>query len=181
LFPWAWLIRTVGLTKMKTFLALLALCLPAVLCGAVPSRYYYEQANEPRFDEIKLGMAIADVNKICGGRSFPPFETVRGGFAFAVDEQRSGILALPWHIDLKQTVDFFTSKKRVLVVFYKEGKAHGLMLFDFAKGEWENRSRPKDTDEKKEPNQSTQRNAGSRPSSDDSPVSETSSSLGPRG
>ena len=34
---------------------------------------------------------------------------------------------------------------------------------------------------KKEPNQSPQRNAGSRPSSDDSPASETPPSLGPRG
>ena len=34
---------------------------------------------------------------------------------------------------------------------------------------------------KKKPNQPLQRNAGSRPSSDDSPASETPSSLGPRG
>ena len=36
-------------------------------------------------------------------------------------------------------------------------------------------------DMKKKPNQPTQRNAGSRPSSADSPASETPSSLGPRG
>ena len=36
-------------------------------------------------------------------------------------------------------------------------------------------------EEKKEPIQSPQRNAGSRPSSGDSPGSETPSSLGPRG
>ncbi len=139
---------------MKTLLTLITLFLPALLYSAVPSRFYYEQANEPRFDEIELGMLIEDVNKICGGRPYSPFETVRGGFAFAVDENRSGILALPWHIDLNQTVDFFTSKKRVLVVFYKDRKAHGLMVFDFATSRWDNRSRAKEPAQKEgEPGQ----------------------------
>ena len=126
---------------MKT----LTLIIGLLLWSAAPAfamRDYYEQANEQRFDDVHIQMTFAEVHEICGGHLFLPFETIRSGFAFAVDEKRSGILALPWHIDLNQMVDFFTSSKRALVVFYKEGKVDGIMVFDFSKSKWENRSRP---------------------------------------
>lgn len=129
---------------MKRMLLVFALLQAVAFARDIfPRRCYYEQANEQHFDEVHIGMKAGEVEKICGGRVYPPFETIRIGFAFAVDGERSGILSLPWHIDLDQMVDFFTSKKRVLVVFYKNEKTDGIMIYDFAKGRWENRSRPR--------------------------------------
>jgi hypothetical protein len=133
--------------KIAYFLALQLLACTAVAGDHVLPRSYFQNARESNFDQVQLGQSVARVRKLCEGSEYLPFETARGGFAFAVDSSGRGILALPSQIGADQKADFFTSKKRVLVAFYDNVKVNGIMVFSFETGKWDNRSEfkgPKD-------------------------------------
>jgi len=106
-------------------------------------RTYFKEANSPGFDKVVPGLSRGKVRELCGGEKYGQFETLRNGrFAFSVDWYPAGVLALPGHIRLDREIDFFVSKekKRTIVVFYKDEKADGILVFDFSTGRWENRS-----------------------------------------
>jgi len=134
---------TVRPMKVAYILVLQLLACVAMAADVAPPRTYFQNAREGNFDQVQLGQTVAEVRKLCGGKEYPPFETARDGFAFAVDSSGQGLLSLPWHIDADQKADFFTSKKRVLVAFYVSSKVNGILVFSFETGKWDNRSRPK--------------------------------------
>lgn len=106
-------------------------------------RNYFKEADDSKFDQIVQGLSREKVRELCGGKKYGQFETLRNGrFAFGVDDYPAGVLSLPGHIRLDQEIDFFVSKekKKAIVVFFKEEKADGILVFDFSAGRWENRS-----------------------------------------
>ena len=82
-------------------------------------RHYFEHCNDKIAPPLSVGMTREEVRELSGGQEYPPFETVRGGFAFALDEKRSGFYVLSgWMPQENMPIDFLVSDKNVTYVRY---------------------------------------------------------------
>lgn len=86
---------------------------------ALSQRRYFQEVRGERFSQIGEGMTETEVRTLLGGIEYPAFETRHGGFAFALDEERSGFLSFPdWTPPENRHVDFFVAEEALLVVYY---------------------------------------------------------------
>ncbi len=82
-------------------------------------RHYFEHCQDRIYPPLSVGMTRDEVRELAGGQEYPPFETVRGGFAFALDEKRSGFYVLSgWMPQESIPIDFFISDQNIMYVRY---------------------------------------------------------------
>ena len=89
--------------------------------NGVFSNHYFNKCKDEDFLKITKGMLRDEVRNIIGGKEYLPFETVRGGFAFALDNERSEFFVFDgWMPSGSYSYDFFISDKNLLLVYYDE-------------------------------------------------------------
>jgi hypothetical protein len=167
---------------MKT----LALLFIVTLAGCMNSHEKSPSVGvERKASVIYIGMPFEEAElllKTYGAETYQDQSLMRAGTA------RQGYKSQKYH---------HPNKRADLEVVSKSEKGvrtiHGLLISTYIPKSWESKTDPEvakyhdsferrqEIDLEKEPNRPPQRNAGSRPSSGDSPASETLSSLGPRG
>ena len=82
-------------------------------------RHYFEHCKEHIDPPLAVGMTRDEVRELAGGREYPLFETVRGGFAFALNEKRSDLYVFQgWMPQSNAVIDFFVSDNKVIYVRY---------------------------------------------------------------
>ncbi|MCX5709866.1 MAG: hypothetical protein NT088_03950 [Candidatus Omnitrophica bacterium] len=101
----------------------------------VPPNHYFSHCKEGNFSKAARGMSREEIKKLMGGNEYPPFETVKGGFCFAVDEKRSGFFCFDnWMPRDNLTRDFFLSENNLLYVHYDtENKVEAFSIYPLNK------------------------------------------------
>jgi len=99
--------------------------------GNAIKRHYINQCNDDKFIKVIKGMTRKDVRLLVGGVEYIPFETVHGGFSFALDNNRSHFYVFPgWMPPTDAARDFFVSDKNILYVRYdKQNKIDALAIY----------------------------------------------------
>lgn len=118
-----------------------------------------------------------------------PPETVAPRFSFPFEFRRGGGAVTPGEVIILVQLDGHGSPKTLKVLASRHEHFTRSAIAALRKAKWDSvaecwfyyRHIYALEEDKPGPNQPTQRNAGSRPTSGDSPSSETPSSLGPRG
>jgi hypothetical protein len=98
-------------------------------------KHYFNGANDSNFSKITKGIPQAKVRELCGGKNIIPFETVRNGFTFALNNERSAFYTVEnWFPANGVKYDFFVSDNGwLLSVGYDQGVADVINQFPIAK------------------------------------------------
>lgn len=83
-------------------------------------RRYWQGCNEEALQTLlKPGIPQIQARLLCSGEEFVPFESIRKGFRFAINEEHTAFVTVPGWLPDKNTVyDFFCTPDLVLVAEY---------------------------------------------------------------
>ena len=99
------------------------------------NRHYFNHCDDSKFTKVKKGMSRNETMNLVGGKWYLPFETVRGGFSFALDDSKSNFYVFPgWMPSTSFPCDFFVSANNILYVRYDfNNKVDALAIYPLNK------------------------------------------------
>jgi hypothetical protein len=103
-------------------------------------RHYFQHADAKNCSLVNKGDTKEEVRKACGGHEYPPFETVRDGFSFSLNADRSKFFTFPkWMPPSDKDLDFFIAGTEFFLVYYQKNKVTILSEYPLtgATGEYE--------------------------------------------
>lgn len=92
-------------------------------------RTYFQDIDAARCAEVRTGITQAAARQLCQGKRYTPFETVRNGFAFALDETHERMFVIPgWMPNPSWTLDFFVAEHEYFYVRYDDERRVALVM-----------------------------------------------------
>lgn len=92
-------------------------------------RYYFENIDNLHCAQVHEGMTPAEVRQLCKGQPYTPFETVRNGFSFALDESHRNMFIIPnWMPNPAWILDFFVAEDEFFYVRYDDANRVALVM-----------------------------------------------------
>ena len=92
-------------------------------------RSYFQNIDALHCAQVREGMTPAEVRQLCKGQPYTPFETVRNGFSFALDESHRNMFVIPnWMPNPAWILDFFVAEDEFFYVRYDDANRVALVM-----------------------------------------------------